>query len=87
MPQKQIDPYSEEERDRSSIIIGPIVRIGPMRSFTSDSGQEPGQVNARRLNGERRFVERQGDAFAVPGTWAKSMSKDGDEPANHNAAS
>ncbi len=67
------NPFNDLPANDPRLLLGKSpVRIGPMRSFTSNSGQD-GQVNARRLNGERRFVERQGDAFAVPATWAKRM--------------
>ena len=43
----------------------------PMRSFIFGSGQEPGQVNAQRLNGEASICKAVKRRFRFPGTWAK----------------
>jgi len=88
MPQKEIDPYSEEERDRSSIIIGPIARIGPTRSFTSDSGQGtwPSECTALKW-GSVDLSNGKAMLSLSPAPGRRECAKDGGEPANHNAAS
>ena len=56
---------------RFSLTIVTIGRNGPMRSFIFGSGQEPGQVNAQRLNGEASICKAVKRRFRFPGISAK----------------